>query len=182
MKTLNFKSSLLLLLTIGLLSACNSDNKNTSVEINTPEEVEAEKAAVADIVDASFTDGMTGKVFHNYLHLRRSLVASDAEEAQRASSEMNEAFDTERAKLKELSAELAKSDDLEVQRALFSKLTEELAPLFKAGLAEGTIYKQHCPMAFDNQGANWFSDVPEIENPYFGDKMLRCGKVVETIK
>jgi hypothetical protein len=181
MKILTLSNYLYLMVALLFLATCNNNNKNTSVEINTPEEVQAEKAAVADIADAAFVDGMTGKVFHNYLRLRRSLVAADVQEAQKASSEMAEAFGEERTHLKELAEHLSEATDIEVQRTLFSRLTVEVETLFREGLSGGTIYKLHCPMAFDNTGANWFSDVPEIENPYFGDRMLRCGKVVETL-
>ena len=37
------------------------------------------------------------------------------------------------------------------------------------------VYQQHCPMAFDNAGANWLSRQPAIRNPYFGNDMLDCG-------
>lgn len=33
----------------------------------------------------------------------------------------------------------------------------------------------------ENAGANWFSEIAEIRNPYFSDKMLKCGRVEETI-
>lgn len=34
-----------------------------------------------------------------------------------------------------------------------------------------------CPMAFDNTGATWLAPSEEINNPYFGAMMLRCGEV-----
>lgn len=37
-------------------------------------------------------------------------------------------------------------------------------------------------MAFNNEGADLFSDSEQVRNPYFGDKMLSCGKVVETFR
>ena len=46
----------------------------------------------------------------------------------------------------------------------------------------GRIYQLHCPMAFDGAGADWFSEVSEVRNPYYGDKMLTCGKVVGELK
>jgi hypothetical protein len=36
-------------------------------------------------------------------------------------------------------------------------------------------------MAFDNKGAHWLSNNPEIKNPYFGKKMLECGEVTDTL-
>jgi Cu(I)/Ag(I) efflux system membrane fusion protein len=32
-------------------------------------------------------------------------------------------------------------------------------------------------MAFDNKGAEWLQRGTTINNPYFGDEMLRCGEI-----
>jgi len=42
-------------------------------------------------------------------------------------------------------------------------------------------YYQYCPMAFDNKGAYWISNETEIRNPYFGEKMLKCGENKDTL-
>jgi Cu(I)/Ag(I) efflux system membrane fusion protein len=44
-----------------------------------------------------------------------------------------------------------------------------------------TVYSQFCPMADNNNGADWLSLEKQISNPYFGDKMLRCGRTKQTI-
>jgi Cu(I)/Ag(I) efflux system membrane fusion protein len=73
------------------------------------------------------------------------------------------------------------SDDIEVQRRQFSFLTIALVEALSAfGTSGDTLYLQHCPMAFDNTGADWLSDQRVIRNPYFGDKMLTCGSVKQT--
>ena len=36
-------------------------------------------------------------------------------------------------------------------------------------------------MANDNNGADWISKEKEIKNPYYGDEMLTCGSILETI-
>ncbi len=38
----------------------------------------------------------------------------------------------------------------------------------------------HCPMAFDFKGADWLQRGTQINNPYFGDQMLRCGEISES--
>ncbi|MBE7171883.1 MAG: DUF3347 domain-containing protein [Williamsia sp.] len=50
------------------------------------------------------------------------------------------------------------------------------------------IYHQHCPMAFDNEGAYWISNSQEIVNPYMGKKhpkyrsaMLECGDIPDSL-
>jgi hypothetical protein len=49
-------------------------------------------------------------------------------------------------------------------------------------LSMGSIYVEYCPMANDNEGAYWLSNEKQIKNPYFGDAMLKCGSVKETIQ
>ena len=73
-------------------------------------------------------------------------------------------------------------ENIEEQRKQFDFLSQALINAIKVfGIPNDTFYVQHCPMAFDNAGADWISSVEEIKNPYFGDKMLTCGLVQETI-
>jgi Cu(I)/Ag(I) efflux system membrane fusion protein len=37
-------------------------------------------------------------------------------------------------------------------------------------------------MADDNKGADWLSTEESIKNPYYGQSMLTCGEVTDTIK
>ncbi len=67
------------------------------------------------------------------------------------------------------------------QRGHFNRLSNNLFAVDKAFKAnKNTIYQQFCPMAFNDTGAFWLSDKKEIKNPYFGDKMLKCGKIIDT--
>ena len=71
----------------------------------------------------------------------------------------------------------------ERKRIHFDMMSNTLYALLKdAGLKNVTIYHQYCPMAFNDQGAYWLSKYPEIENPYFGDKMLECGEITDTLQ
>lgn len=45
----------------------------------------------------------------------------------------------------------------------------------------GTLHRAHCPMAFDFEGADWLQRSETINNPYFGDRMLRCGSITATL-
>lgn len=168
-------------LTTLMFAACGGGENKQSAEINTPTEVQQEKKSTVASADASFVDGMLGKVFQNYLQLKASLIHADAKGAQTAAGNMAEGFGKERAKLKETARGITDTDNLEEQRKLFADFTSQIEPLFKESISSGTIYKQFCPMAFDNQGAYWFSEVKEIQNPYYGDKMLNCGRTEETI-
>jgi Cu(I)/Ag(I) efflux system membrane fusion protein len=44
-----------------------------------------------------------------------------------------------------------------------------------------TLFRQYCPMAFDNKGAYWLSNTQDIYNPYFGEEMRFCGEVKEQL-
>lgn len=44
-----------------------------------------------------------------------------------------------------------------------------------------TLYVQNCPMANQNKGADWLSKKEHILNPYYGDMMLTCGSVTDTL-
>ncbi|WP_412559847.1 DUF3347 domain-containing protein [Winogradskyella sp. MIT101101] len=176
MKTL-LKTSIL---TLALIAIVSCKEKQT-VEINTPEEVKAAKKKTADIADQGFIDGMTGKVWHNYLEIKMALVRDDAEKARSISEDMAASFGEERMEMKNLAQDMANTEDIETLRELFAQFTEKAGPMFEEALSEGTIYKKFCPMAFNNEGAYWYADVKEITNPYFGDKMLKCGSVKKTI-
>ncbi|MGB5227031.1 MAG: DUF3347 domain-containing protein [Eudoraea sp.] len=164
------------------LASCGDANKKQGTKMNTPAEIEAKKESSPKIADASFSDGMTGKVFQNYQQIRMALVNSDAEEVNLVAGNLAESFNGEKEEMKSMAMAMADAKDIEKQRELFSQFTGKVEPLFKESISEGAIYKQFCPMAFDGKGGYWISDVEEIRNPYYGEKMLKCGKVTETIK
>lgn len=84
--------------------------------------------------------------------------------------------------LQKHSEKIAKIGDVEKQRKQFQGVTKLLIPSLQAYGVEGTtIYIQHCPMAFNNRGADWLSTEEQIRNPYFGDKMMKCGSVTGKI-
>jgi len=84
--------------------------------------------------------------------------------------------------LQKHSEKIAKIGDIEKQRKQFQGVTKLLIPSLQAfGLEGTTIYIQHCPMAFNNRGADWLSTEEQIRNPYFGDKMMKCGSVTGKI-
>ena len=72
---------------------------------------------------------------------------------------------------------------LEDQRAPFVDLSKDLVHAVKSFKAGGgkELYLQFCPMANKDAGAWWLSDKKEVKNPYYGEAMLTCGSVVETI-
>ena len=78
---------------------------------------------------------------------------------------------------------LTNSEDIETVRKHFVTLSTQIVMLAKTfDPTEGTLYIQHCPMADQDNGADWISTEKEIKNPYFGASMLKCGEVKEELK
>lgn len=67
------------------------------------------------------------------------------------------------------------------QREHLASLSEDLKDLVSLFGTSQTLYQDHCPMFNDGKGAVWFSENKEIKNPYYGSKMISCGKVQQTI-
>jgi Cu(I)/Ag(I) efflux system membrane fusion protein len=72
---------------------------------------------------------------------------------------------------------------LEELRKAFQHVSETMIALTRSFRPmDKTLYIQHCPMADDNKGADWLSLDKDIKNPYYGQSMLTCGEVTETIQ
>lgn len=84
--------------------------------------------------------------------------------------------------LKSDTDKITNATNIEKQRASFISLSENIYQLLKVSKTEEPIYFQHCPMANNGKGANWLSKENQVKNPYFGSKMMNCGKTIETIK
>ncbi|WP_186756407.1 efflux RND transporter periplasmic adaptor subunit [Echinicola salinicaeni] len=70
------------------------------------------------------------------------------------------------------------ANTIEGEREGFINLSETfIAILEDFGTSRDVIYKSYCPMAKNDQGAFWLSEVETIKNPYFGSAMLGCGEV-----
>jgi Cu(I)/Ag(I) efflux system membrane fusion protein len=135
-------------------------------------------------------------LMHQYIPLKDALVNSDdaaaREEATTLLSKLTDVDMTlvmddahhfwmeQQEAINAHASKIVESEDLEEQRTQFSFLTQALVGVIGAFGSRDTLYLQHCPMAFDNSGADWLSDASTILNPYFGDKMLKCGKVTAT--
>lgn len=70
--------------------------------------------------------------------------------------------------------------DIEAARATFERMSAAVIDLQERFGHRGseTWHAAYCPMAFDNKGAEWLQKGTQINNPYFGDAMLRCGEVI----
>ena len=72
--------------------------------------------------------------------------------------------------------------DIGQARAAFRSLSDDLVRAVKRFGIDGVVYRQYCPMAFDDEGGYWISDQDQIRNPYLPDTMLMCGEVIEILE
>ena len=154
------KKLIVTLTIIGLMSACGGKTEQNS-STSTPK-AEQKKTPV-----------------EAYLSLKDALVATNSEEAAEAAKAFMAVTKDERlvSPLKRIAA----TSEVEDQRKAFETLSMAMYEIVKAGNSETVLYKQYCPMAFNNKGAYWLAAESEVNNPYFGDVMLHCGRVEETI-
>ncbi|ASZ12746.1 DUF3347 domain-containing protein [Chitinophaga pendula] len=133
----------------------------------------------------------------DYLRIKNALVASNAQEAAAAGQQLAKSaagfdgsllsadqlkiYNAQIAAIKENATHIAGNKELPHQREHLADLTSPVYELVKAFGAGETVYYTHCPMAFD-KGANWLSEVAEIKNPFYGQDMLSCGEIKETIQ
>jgi len=74
-------------------------------------------------------------------------------------------------------------EDIDKQRGAFETVSSALiqaADQFGFG-ANASAHVAHCPMAFENKGADWLQADTDVRNPYFGAAMLKCGSVTRSI-
>jgi hypothetical protein len=127
-----------------------------------------------------------------YYSVKDALVATDASKARTGANALIATLEkVDAVKLsvsgkkalataKTKAVAISKSSDVAAQRAQFEVLSTSMITLAKATKPAKT-YVQFCPMAAEGKGASWLSDKPEVRNPYYGDKMLKCGSVKEEI-
>lgn len=77
----------------------------------------------------------------------------------------------------------ANSKSLPAVRKGFAKLSKTAIAFVAAakdnGAELGPVYQIHCSMA--KPYGNWLQNDKIVNNPYYGSKMLRCGKVAKTL-
>uniref|UniRef100_UPI004047255E efflux RND transporter periplasmic adaptor subunit n=1 Tax=Algoriphagus sp. TaxID=1872435 RepID=UPI004047255E len=86
-----------------------------------------------------------------------------------------------KSELSQATAKIKGAKDIGAARTQFSNLSASIIQLAETyPLSQQVVYKDYCPMAFDNKGGYWLSETEDIRNPYFGASMLSCGEVKQT--
>lgn len=168
---------------------------------------ENENMSITETDGSSFKNALD-KILISYYKLRDALVAGDVDGASKAANELALLAETHAVNVGEammnngkkaeksdyaaahpflISTEseargLAGEKDIEAQRKSFQMITFNLHDVVQLiGYDNSKVYLLHCPMAFNNSGADWLSADTEIKNPYYGSKMLKCGFVKDSL-
>lgn len=190
------------------LSACKNDKKQAESNDMQSKEMHMEKEDNHSSMDESTMqenkkmdattqkNASTSAIIDGYFHIKNALVKDNKDEAAEGGRIMLTAFSTfdmtqltdaqhkEFMEIVENSTEHAEhiiKSPIDHQREHFVELSNDLNDLITLLGTDKTLYEDFCPMYNNNKGAIWLSETKEIKNPYFGSKMLTCGKIQKQI-
>jgi hypothetical protein len=141
------------------------------------------------------SDAKAEAILGDYFNLKDALVGDDTKKAAQFGSKLVaslKAFDASsysKENQKELAdifddatehAEHITKSAIDHQREHFKTLSKDITDLVAITGTKSTLYEQFCPMY--DKGSAWLSTSKEVKNPYYGSKMLKCGKVQKTIQ
>lgn len=138
------------------------------------------------------------EVYNDYINLKDALVKENSKDgSQNASSllsnlskvdmkllkeEVHNHWMTIETEIKSSATSIASSKNIKTQRNHFKHLSSHFINAIQLFGINEKVYVEFCPMADNNKGAYWLSQEEKIRNPYFGDAMLKCGEVKQTIE
>jgi len=140
-------------------------------------------------------NGNSQAILNDYFNLKDALVADDNARAKELGATLATSLgnldvssnfsDTQKANLKDIiedaveHAEHISESDIDHQREHFKILSKDVTDMVAITGTEKTLYQQFCPM-YDG-GSAWLSTSKDVMNPYYGSRMLNCGKVQKEI-
>lgn len=175
-----FRISLPVLAAI-FFTACN----NNGNEYTAGSTASQQASAPAPALGLQIKDAKLQAVFQQYEQLATALVKGDIAAAKIAANaiQLGAGQVSNGQAVVDAAGKITTASDVEVQRNNFAALSKDMITLVKqSGLKSGALYVDFCPMAQQDKGAYWLSRNKTIENPYFGEQMLTCGSVHETLQ
>lgn len=178
MKNLKMSIAAMLLIVVSFTNAQEKEkmNHHGNMKMHKTQDAKAE-AVLADyfmVKDALVGDN-TKKAAQMGTKLVASLKAFDSSSyTKKQQEELADIIEdaTEQAE------HIAKSA-IDHQREHFKALSKDITDMVAITGTKNTLYQQFCPMY--DRGSAWLSTSNEVRNPYYGGKMLKCGKVQKEI-
>ena len=118
-----------------------------------------------------------------YLAMQAALAADDLDTAKRQAKAMMD-IAGHSGPLPALLHDMLASDQLEaLRKPHFETLSNALIAAAKRApeAMPENLMIMHCPMVYDDRGADWLQTTEPLLNPYFGAMMLKCGEIKEHI-
>jgi Cu(I)/Ag(I) efflux system membrane fusion protein len=118
-----------------------------------------------------------------YLELQVALAADDLPASKEALKAMM-AITGHVGSMADLIHVMMAADSLDgIRRPHFEALSNAMIAAVKANpdAFSGELYLMHCPMVYEDRGADWLQSDRELMNPYYGSMMLHCGELKEAI-
>lgn len=171
--------------------SCKDEKKEdvapVAKEIPVNEEADAKKTISTNASDA---------IVENYLKVKDALVADNQEEAASAGKLLVSNFQNfdksqysseEQQELADIIEDAQEHADhiaespIDHQREHFDILSKDVIDLIAITGTGKKLYQAFCPMFNNNKGAQWLSTSKDIQNPYYGSKMMDCGEIQKEI-
>jgi Cu(I)/Ag(I) efflux system membrane fusion protein len=122
---------------------------------------------------------LAAQLLPSYFALQTALANDDLSAAQAALRDMMSATGHQ-GNLPDLLHLMLEAEELDaLRRPHFETLSNAFAAAVRAdpGAFDSPVHLMHCPMVYDDRGADWLQPDSTLRNPYFGAMMLRCGEV-----
>lgn len=175
-------------------SEMNHDNSDGHHESANSEMEHNNMETLNELKDSNTQSSDVKQVLTDYLTLKDALVATNKDEAAKAGTKLENSLSSfnlssftseQQEELKDIisdakeHAEHIVKSEMDHQREHFKTLSKDIMDLVAITGTETTLYQQFCPMY--DKGSTWLSMSKDIKNPYYGSKMLTCGKVQKVI-
>jgi Cu(I)/Ag(I) efflux system membrane fusion protein len=122
---------------------------------------------------------MALSLLDDYLKLQASLASDDLGASKSALKAMMQVTGHQ-GDLPDLIHEMLAADSLDaIRRPHFETLSNSLVEAVMdtpSSFPEGLLV-MHCPMVYDDRGADWIQAAEPLQNPYYGAMMLKCGEI-----
>lgn len=177
-----------------LTSCAGSDSTPTEKPTETTEQVNSS----TQTEEVTKKDNLSS-ILNSYFEMSENLTNDSAADAAKSSEKLSNAlkdFQGDQLSNKEYKevdeimnssiehAEhiTANAGDLHHQREHLVLLSLDIKDLIEIVGTDQKVYEAYCPMANNNKGAIWVTNKNEVNNPFMGQSMPKCGKINGEIK
>ncbi|WP_010136797.1 DUF3347 domain-containing protein [Ochrovirga pacifica] len=172
----------------------NSNTKGSHSEMNHNNSDGHHNSDKKEMVMDNNQDDDAVMILNDYFNLKNALVSDDEAKAKEYGGVLKQSISKldiskyNKQEQEELSdiiedavehAEHISESPMPHQREHFKILSKDIIDMVAITGTTTKLYEQFCPM-YDG-GSAWLSMSNEVKNPYYGNKMLKCGKVQREI-